>query len=59
MNQSCASPALPVFVTAVIENFNITLVTQTLKGNDKQFKLAGGSSYWGQLENANLSCVKN
>ena len=41
MNQSCTSPALLVFVTAVIENFNITLVTQTLKGNEKQFELAG------------------
>ena len=41
MNQSCTSPALLVFVTAVIENFNIPLVTQTLKGNEKQLELAG------------------
>ena len=39
INQSCTSPALLVFVTAVIENFNITLVTQTLKGSEKQFEL--------------------
>ena len=30
-----------MFVTAVIENFNITLVTQTLKRDEKQFELAG------------------
>ena len=41
INRSCASPALLVFVTAVIENFNITLVTQTLKRDEKQFELAG------------------
>ena len=41
INRCCTSPALLVFVKAVIENFNITLVTQTLKRDEKQFELAG------------------
>ena len=29
--------------------YSRTPVTRTLKGNDNQFELAGGSSYWGRL----------
>ena len=41
-----------VYVLVIGKNlreYSRTLVTRTLKGNEKRFDLAGNSSYWGKF----------
>ena len=46
-------PQMKSFLTGyllAIDTYSKTLVTRTLKGNEKQFELAGNSSYRGKFQ---------